>query len=221
MKKIINEKYVNPLRSRFVLEYNAMTEEQQHQFDLIETLPKEKKYLKYIKRKRLPDVKIGTIFVMLLPENIYMYGKIIAKADNLPMIDAGNFVAMISRITTKEIENFNFDLTETGILCGPWIIGEGFWKNGTFFTVCEGELSKKEKKLDIGFYEMNFRPQEDGKLIDKGFFIDLNGKKIRKEPKFLNHCAYITIVGIEEEIRKHVILGDITTLDNSKYVISL
>jgi len=31
MKKIINEKYVNPLRSRFVLEYNAMTEEQQHQ----------------------------------------------------------------------------------------------------------------------------------------------------------------------------------------------
>ena len=56
---------------------------------------------------------------------------------------------------------------------------------------------------------MNLRIQEDGKLKDMGFFIDINGKQTRKESKFLAHCAYKTIIGIEEEIRKHVILGNI------------
>ena len=52
MKKKICEEYTNPVRSRFVAEYNKMSEEQQRLFDAYDDLPEEKKRLKPIKRKR-------------------------------------------------------------------------------------------------------------------------------------------------------------------------
>ncbi len=72
-----------------------MSEEQQIAWDEIDTLPKEKKYLKPIKRKRNPEIKTGTVFAMLLPENVYMYGKIISDNPELPMIEKGFFIAVI------------------------------------------------------------------------------------------------------------------------------
>lgn len=210
MKKHISEEYQNPVRARFVAQYNAMTEEQQRQFDAIDSLAKEQKYLKPIKRVRKPNISAGTIFAMRLPEDIYVYGKIIARADKLPNIYDGFFVALVSRIATRSMEERNFDLTEAGILTEPWIVSDRAWRNGRFFTVFDGEVSKKEKKLDIGFYQPDFRPQSDGALLPlRGHIFDINGSVIDREPEHLASCGYITIDGIEKELRKQIILGNI------------
>lgn len=203
----IVEEYINPCRSRYVTRYNSLSEEQQIAWDEIDTLPKEKKYLKPIKRKRNPEIKTGTVFAMLLPENVYMYGKIISDNPELPMIEKGFFIAFITNIVTKDLYCPTFELSDKNILIGPFIIGNGLWKNGTFYTVGHQELTAKEKGISYGFYNSKYVISDSGKLIDKGRIINSAGKPLDVEPKLLEFCAYKTITGLEEAIRREIIIN--------------
>lgn len=194
---------MNPIRRRYVQWFNSLSEEQQIAMKGIDNLSKEEFYLKKIKRKRKPNIVPGTIFAMHLPENVYLYGKVIQEAENFPMIDPGFFIIMLSNIVTKELENVEFKINESTILAGPMIIGDGLWRNGTSFTTGYYELTEDEKTLDIGFMKMHG--------ANNYYLLDKHGGTTDREAKFLDYCAYTTIYGIEYEIRKQVILGNIKT----------
>ncbi|MDE5596721.1 MAG: immunity 26/phosphotriesterase HocA family protein [Lachnospiraceae bacterium] len=202
----IVEEYKNPCRSRYVAKYNALNEEQQKAWDAIDSLPKEKIYLKYIKRKRKPEVGAGTVFAMLLPENVYMVGKIIEDDLNLPTIEKGYFAVFISNIILKDLTEFSFELSEENILIGPLIMNDGFWRNGTFYTIGYAEITQKEKELSYGFYKIRLIPTEDKPLADKSYIVDVHGNIMEEEPQFLDFCAYVTITGIERAIRQALIM---------------
>lgn len=214
--KIIEE-YINPCRSRYVKRYNELNEEQQREWDNIENLPKEKLYLKPIERKRKPEVVEGTIFALQLPEDLFMFGKVIARKHHLPMIDEEFFVVFISSKVSQEMTDYPQEFTEDNILLGPWLVSEAFWRNGTFYTVGFEELTDIEKRIDYGFYKTRYVVPKfgKGKMKDKGFIVDVNGKKIDYEPRYLEHCAYITITGIEEAIRQEIIINPKLLVDES------
>ncbi len=206
----MDKEYINPLRKRHLAEYELMSAEQREQMDGYDELPKEERYIIPIKRKRKPEIFPGTIFAICLPSKRYVYGKILKKAENLPMIEDGYYIAMISNITTDNLQAPIFELSDNNILLGPWIISDASWKNGRFYTVSFSPITENENKLNIGFYKMKPMVKSEGKMIiDAGYFMDMDGNKIEKEPHYLDHCAYITIHGIEKELFKQAILGKI------------
>ena len=202
---IINE---NPIEKHHKKLYSALSPELRTKIDGIENLPKEELYLIPIKRKRKPEVKAGTVFAMLLPERKYLYGKVIAPADKLPNIESNFFIVLVGNFVSDKLEFPQFELNKDNITC-VWIATLGFWKNGTFFTVGQTELTAVEKNLDIGLYECKLIPHSEGKMKDVGYFVSLQGNKIHHTPKIFALCAYKTIYGIEQDIRKQIILGKI------------
>lgn len=155
-----------------------------------------------------PDLKAGDVLAMHIPGDVYLYGKIIKKAENLPMIDEDYYIAVVGNATTDNLEEMDLQVDESNLLLGPWIISEAMWKNGKFFTV--GNSPVTEDKLSIGFYKSKLSPDANGKLYEAGYFIDLDGKKIESAPDFFTLCAYITIDGIEHEIYEQTIRGNIS-----------
>ena len=202
----IVEEYKNPCRSRYVAQYNALNEEQRKAWDAISSLPKEKLYLKPIKRKRKPEVKAGTVFVILLLENVYMVGKVIEDDLNLPMIEKGFFAVFISNIILKDLTEFSFELSAENILIGPLIMNDGFWRNGTFYTIGYEKITQKEKELSYGFYKTKYVSTADKPLVDKSYIVDVHGNCLDEEPQFLDFCVYVTITGIEYAIRRALIM---------------
>lgn len=202
--KII-EDYKNPIRSRYVERYNNLSEEVQNQWDKIESLPKEELNIRPIKRNRKPELSPGTIFAIHLPEDKYLYGKILADNLSLPKIDKNFFVAFISKIVSNELIATPFELTESNIMFGPIIIGDGLWKNGTFYSICQENLTERERNIPFGFYASKLMFTETGKMEERGSFIDVLGESLDKEPKFLGNCGYITIHGIEKAIKQEVL----------------
>lgn len=201
----IVEDNMNPCRRRYVERYNSLPEDVQKQWDDVKNLPKEKLYLKPIKRKRAPDTPAGTIFAMKLPEDVYMFGKIVNDNLNLPMIKDGHFVIFVFAYSSRDMMDYPTELTEKNILAGPWIINDGLWRNGTFFTVGYQEVSEQEKAIDYGFYRFRYVPAEAGGLVDRGDILDAAGNKLDREPKYLSICGYRTLDGIEQGIRKEII----------------
>lgn len=200
-------KNVNLIQQRYIDWYNSLVKEEQLQVDNIPYLPKEELYLKKIKRVRKPIITEGTVFAMKLPEDIFLYGKIICKANHLPFIneDNPNYVAMIYQMATLELEQEIFELDDYNCIIGPWIVSDIFWRNGTFFTVGEKELTEGEKNLDIGFYCEEGNLDENGIINYKGIIYDINGNVSKKEYKFLSLGGYKTIFGIEYDIRTMMI----------------
>lgn len=202
----IVKEYENPCRSRYILRYNSLPESIQHQWDSIDKLPKEKLNLRPIKRKMKPDIREGTIFAMKLPENMFIFGKVVATDLNLPMIENDFFVVFIFRYSSKSLEGYPIELSYDNILLGPWIISNGLWRNGTCYTVGFCGLTEEEKNIDYGFYEFKIGMSNEGKIIDDGFICDVKGYRLNHEPIFLEHCACITIYGIETKIRREIIV---------------
>lgn len=202
-------KFDNPVSERNKKKYNTLNEMQKRLWDGIDNLPKEKKQLQPIKRKCKPEIKKGTIFALLLPENVYMFGKIFEDNLKLPMIDSDYFVAFISSFTSENMNDFPKEIKGENILLGPIIIGGGLWKNGTFYTVGYEPLSEEENQIDYGFYKIKFmHDNSSGKMIDKGYIVNAVGEKIDYEPKYLDSCAYITIDGIERGLRQAIIANN-------------
>lgn len=52
---------------------------------------------------------------------------------------------------------------------------------------------------------LKFVLQDDGKLVDKGYFVNINGQIIDYEPKYCELCAYITLDGIVRRILQELI----------------
>ncbi len=198
--------FENPYSKKLKQEFATLADEQRKAINDIYDLPKEERYLKPIKRKLKPNLKEGDVFAMLLPEDVYLYGKIIKKAEHLPKIEPNCFVVVISNICTKDLETIDLNINEDTYLCGPWIVSDVFWKNGKFFTVAS---SLNSSDLDMGFYKSRLSIGDDGKMYESGHFIDINGERISKEPNHYTLCAYITIDGIEHELRKQIIMGNL------------
>lgn len=206
----MEKEFINPIRKKYLMQYEAMSDDQKKKMDGYDELPKEERYIIPIKRKRNPEIFAGTIFAICLPSKRYVYGKILKKAENLPMIEDGYYIAMISNITTDSLQAPIFELADSNILAGPWIISDALWRNGRFYSVSFSPITEDEKKLNIGFYKMKPMVNSDGKLIiDAGYFIDIDGNKVDEEPQYLDQCAYITINGIEHEFFAQSILGKI------------
>lgn len=203
----ITEEFKNPCMTRYVARYNSLSEDIQKKIDDIDKLPKEELHLKPIKRKRNPEIHEGTIFAIKLPEDVFFFGKVICTDLTLPMIKQGFFVVFFFRQGSRDMSRFPLELTKDNILIGPMIFGDGLWKNGTCYTVDLQPLTKRERKIDFGFYKMNYKPSESGKLVDLGKVIDVNGNILTKEPAFLGHCAYTTILGIEHAFRREIIIN--------------
>ena len=199
--------FENPYSIKKKAMLDAIPEQKRREIDDFFSLPKEQRYIKPIKRKMKPDLKAGDIFAMHLPEDVYLYGKIIKKAENLPMIEDDFYIVLIGNLCTKELENPIFSIDKNNYLLGPWIISDSLWRNGKCFTV--GNCPVVEDKLDIGFYKSRLAPGKDGKLHEAGFFMDIHGNKLEREPDIFELCAYITIDGIEHDIKTQIILGNL------------
>ncbi len=203
----IIEEYKNPCRSRFVDRYNSLSEDTQRQIDNIDKLPKAELYLKPIKKQRNPNIHEGTIFAIKLPEEVFFFGKVICLKPELPNICKGFFSVFFFRRGSRDLGHYPLELTKDNILIGPMILGDGFWRNGTCYTVDLHPLTKYEKEIDYGFYKPSYKPSVSGKLICQGKIIDVKGNVLQKEPSFLHHCAYTTIHGIESAFRKEIIIN--------------
>lgn len=155
-QRICGDKYMNqfqnPIALRYNKVYNSLSNEQRQQWDNIEYLPKEQWRLKKIRRVRKPEISAGTIFALLLPENVYMFGKIVEDKLSLPNIEKDFFVAFISSQVSDDINHFPHVIHDENIILGPVIISDGLWKNGTFFTVGYEPLTEDEMNLDYGFF---------------------------------------------------------------------
>ncbi|MBT3319165.1 MAG: hypothetical protein HN948_10145 [Clostridia bacterium] len=192
------EEYINPCRRRIVTRYNSLPEEKQKQIENIDKLPKDKIYLKPIKRKRKPEIHEGTIFAVKLPEDVFFFGKVICLNHNLPNIDKSFFVVFFFRHGSRSLDNYPTKLTKDNILIGPMMFGDGLWRNGTCYTVGFQPLTRYERKVNYGFYKHN--------ILGGGKVIDVNGKLLKKEPIYLDFCAYTTIHGIESDFRREIII---------------
>lgn len=200
--------YETPISKKNDVLYASLSMEQKHSWNEIEHLPKEKIQLQPIKRKLKPEIAKGTIFAMLLPENVYLFGKIFLDNLCLPMIDSDYYIAFISRKAAKTMAEFPTEIPEGDVLIGPIIIGDGLWKNGTFYTVGYNPLTTEEVQIDCGLYKSNFQVDgSSGKIVDNGYYVNMYGEKIDYEPKHLELCAYKTIDGIERAIRKELIIN--------------
>lgn len=202
------EQFVNPIKKRNQAEYNLRTEEQKQLIDGYENLAKEYKYIIPIKRCRKPELSEGVIFAICLPSHRYVYGKILAKTENLPMIDNNNYIVMITNVVSDNLEEVSFELSEANIIAGPWIVTDTLWKNGKFTTVGRRPISDSEKLLDVGFYRIEYIP-DGGTLKESGYLVDLHGNRIEQEPVYIHSCGYITIDGIEQNLYKNRVLGKI------------
>lgn len=206
--EFINEFHYNVMAKKYQDWYQRLSDEHREQVDHIPDLPQEQFRMKYIKRVRKPDIKAGTIFAMKLPEEIYLYGKIISSANHLPFISEPDpyYVAMVYQTATQELLNPHyFELDDTDCIIGPWIVPERLWRNGTFYTVGEKELTEKEQNLDVGFYSTHGYIDENDRYQQIGMIYDLNGNLATHEPKYLALGGYKTIYGIEYDIRVEMI----------------
>lgn len=211
MEKV--NKFENPCSIRYKKRYESLPEDIKKQWDDIENLPNEKLYLKRIKRKFKPEIEIGTIFALKLPEDVFLFGKVVADVSKLPILisdeDCRYYVAFISKKASKNMEDFPSEITADDILVGPWIIGDWLWRGGKFYTVGQKPLTEEEKKIDYGFYKMKLEPSRmiyEG-LVDNGYIVDINGCKMDHEPEFLETTGCITIIGIEKELRQEIIVN--------------
>lgn len=201
----IGEEDQNPYSRKFVARYNSLPVDVQKQIDDIDKLPKEKIYLKPIKRKRKPEIHEGTIFAVKLPEDVFFFGKVICSNHNLPNIDKNFFVVFFFRQGSRSLDNHPSKLTKDNILIGPMMFGDGLWRNGTCYTVGFQPLTRYERKINYGFYKHN--------ILDGGKVIDVNGKALKKEPTYLDISGYTTIHGIEYAFREEIII-DSSLLSN-------
>lgn len=121
-----------------------------------------------------------------------------SRNHDIPMIDDNFFIVFVGDKVSKDMFDYQTEFDDEHITIGPWIIGEGLWKNGTFFTVGHCEITEKEKQLDYGFFKFKRYPN--------GYIVDVDGNVLDKEPKYLEHGAYNTIHGIEVDVREALIL---------------
>ena len=176
--------YETPISKRNDVLYASLSMEQKRLWNEMDQLPKEKIQLQPIKRKRKPEITKGTIFAMLLPEDVYLFGKVFVDNLHLPMIDSDYYIAFISRKAAKTMTEFPTEIPEEDVLMGPIIIGDGLWKNGTFYTVGYNPLTTEEFQIDCGLYKTKFQVDaSSGKMIDNGYFVNVYGEKIDYVPK--------------------------------------
>jgi hypothetical protein len=176
------------------------------------TLPKEKVELiespigkeQLIKLSRSKEVvKEGDVFVLSLAEGMYFYGKVIEANIQHTKGDTwmtGCHVVFIfkSKSKTKDMHGYKADYKD--LLVGSKIVSIDYWKRGLFETIGNISLTAEEKKLDYGFFDMEF-------LGRWGAYYKANGEELNHEPAFLGNYGISTLTGIYSAIRTEFIIN--------------
>lgn len=155
--------------------------------------------LEVIKRTRTKP-KEGDIFIVSPKKGVYFYGKVMVADIKRVVPDSfveGQYVIFIFKCRTKEKNMNKFVPNYDDLLIPPTIVSQHYWRSGYFYTIDNIPLTEDEKKIDFGFYKLNFKGN---------FFCKETGEVLEEEPKLLGFHGISTLTGVASAIGRELII---------------
>jgi len=171
--------------------------------------PVGKENLVLLKKSKEP-IKTGDIFVLSFKEGLYFYGKVLEaniKHQSDELVN-GCHVVFIFRNKTREKNLNDFIPDYNNLLDGPNILNSKYWEKGYFEKIGNIPLTKEEKKMDYGFFEME-------PLNRWGTFKKADGELLKHIPKIYEYYGVSVYAGVYISIKAESIL-DPTLLEENE-----
>lgn len=199
----------NLIANEWQKRYSLLDPEAKEKIDAFIASKKPEEFqLNVIKRTRTKPAE-GDIFVLSPREGLYFYGRVlrvnIVHINKDPFIH-GKSVIVIFRCRSSQISLDGYRPNYDEILIRPAIVDDSYWSRGYFYTIGNEPISKKERMLDLGFYNTSF-----------GRFLTETGKEMNHRPKLLGIYGISTIIGIGAKVNQELLMQpDLLEIDSLK-----
>ena len=135
----------------------------------------------------------GDVFVLQPVEGQFYFGKVIKT--NLVSIDSfinGSTLIYIYQYCSGE-KVIPHDLENKEFLIPPAVVNNRPWSMGYFETICNVEVSEKEKNADFAFWD-----------VLREIFVDINKQPVKKKPKYWSDFGLGSYGVIGKEVQKAI-----------------